>query len=193
MWLSDFYFGWTLVSCFSKVARWPSSLFLFDCSSRGAPSGSGPKSNCKSGIQDQFSAWCSCRLPDRYSCRWLSVIRPGWVVFRIWASGPMSMHSWTTFGKSCRMCRCTLTSTPRWLVSPVPLIPRDYTYFVSIREEAHGCYVIDIVFNKPFVVQSELNTDIYKLNDITMIIREDSKIPLFKPTKIKRPFVIIEN
>ena len=64
---------------------------------------------------------------------------------------------------------------------------------MSIREEAHGCYVIDIVFNKPFVVQSELNTDIYKLNDITMIIREDSKIPLFKPTKIKRPFVIIEN
>lgn len=67
-------------------------------------------------------------------------------------------------------------------------LERDYTYFVSIREETHGNYVIDIVYNKPFVVESDVNTGIYKMRDVIMVIREDSEMPLFKPTRNKETF-----
>ena len=67
-------------------------------------------------------------------------------------------------------------------------LDRNYTYFMWIKEETRQNYVIDIVYAKPSEVESDVNTGVYKINDITMVIREVGETPLFKPTGEKVNF-----
>ena len=65
-----------------------------------------------------------------------------------------------------------------------------YVYFVNIKEDTLNNYIISIVYAKPSVVNNEINTGIYKMNEKgTLIIRENSQRPLFAKTGEKENFV----
>lgn len=59
----------------------------------------------------------------------------------------------------------------------------EYIYLTTVEEKAPECYIIDIIFSRPSVIEENVNTGIYKLEDKgTFIIREKSKTPLFIKT-----------
>ena len=57
----------------------------------------------------------------------------------------------------------------------------EYIYLTTVEEEAPEFYIINIIFSKPSIIEENVNTGIYKLEDKgTFIIREKSKTPLFR-------------
>ncbi|NDV97546.1 hypothetical protein D0T84_22040 [Dysgonomonas sp. 521] len=58
-------------------------------------------------------------------------------------------------------------------------IVEKYTYFVTIREIGKENYTIDIVYTKPSDVEDEVNTGIYIMKDVLLVVREYSDNKIF--------------
>lgn len=66
----------------------------------------------------------------------------------------------------------------------------EYIYLTNVEEKAPDSYIIDIVFLRPSVIEENVNTGIYKLEDKGIfIVREKSKAPLFIKTCKEEKFI----
>lgn len=66
----------------------------------------------------------------------------------------------------------------------------EYIYLTTIEEKAPDSYIINIVFIRPSVIEENVNTGIYKLEDKGIfIVREKSKTPLFIKTCKEEKFI----
>jgi len=65
---------------------------------------------------------------------------------------------------------------------------KDFVYFMSIKEKQPDIYLINIAYALASDIEENVNTGIYKIRDMTFVIREESDTPLFKLTKEKEIF-----